>query len=306
MRVVLLLLATRAAIAWSPSLQKQPQLNHPRLLREDSDNYYPPSSLAWEQSFPQTLGDIENEETPLRRDGSPPFALLRMPLINNHPLPKSQPSETVVLHNSDSRSRNPKPAPRISHTDAGTLQMEFPATGLDSNAIITGAFGVAWFSALVPATTTLAAVPFLLPFYLAGGLVAKSALVEPFTTTELSIGVYGWSLCTSRYGKTKEVASGATPDLQRAVVIERARETTTTATGSNQDGRRRVIQQYPRYELRLVFAAGNNNQRSLAIGSTFDNLEEPAQLAQTINQQLDKLRSETEEGATSDNFFFPL
>lgn len=186
--------------------------------------------------------------------------------------------------------------------------MEFPATGLDSHAILTGAFGVAWFSALVPATTTLAVVPFLLPFYLAGGLVAKSALVEPFTAKGLSIGLYRWSLCTSRYGKTKEVASGATQDLHRAVVVERRTATTTTAI-TKQDGSRRAIQQYPRYELQLVLAAGSNRQRPLTIGSMFDNWEEPTQLADTINQQLEKVRSEIEAGADhlkSESMFFPL
>ena len=176
---------------------------------------------------------------------------------------------TRPLHESDTDDS------RISYTDAGTLQVHFPATGLTSQAVVAGTFGVAWFSALLPATT-LAAAPMLLPFYLAGGLVAKQALVDPFTSTTLSVGTYAWSLDVSRYhGSPISVAAGATLQVSRAVVKERS--------SVNEQKQVRYS-----YDLQLELQKGDN---PVTIKSSFDNRDEPERFARIINQQLEVVRS---------------
>lgn len=104
----------------------------------------------------------------------------------------------------------------ITTSDAGTLLIELPPSGLDSQAIMAGAFGLAWFSVVVPATLSGAGL-FMLPFWAAGGFVAKSAVVDPFVATSLSIGQYAWSLKTSYAGKSVKEKDGPTEGIRGAV-----------------------------------------------------------------------------------------
>ena len=81
----------------------------------------------------------------------------------------------------------------ITTSDAGTLLITIPAAGLGGGMLIGGAFTAAWFSAVVPATfaTGGAGALFLLPFWLAGGAVAKQTILDPAKSSALSIGDRG-------------------------------------------------------------------------------------------------------------------
>jgi hypothetical protein len=107
---------------------------------------------------------------------------------------------------------------KVSYTDAGTLQILFPAAGFDGSALMGSAFGVAWFAAIVPATftTSLGTALFMVPFWAAGGLVAKSSLIDPFTATTLEIGDHAWHIRRSVAGRIVWQKWGATNDIDRA------------------------------------------------------------------------------------------
>lgn len=60
---------------------------------------------------------------------------------------------------------------KISKTDAGTLQIDIQPEGIKSSSLFSGAFSVAWFSAIIPATFAgggPGGALFLLPFWMAG------------------------------------------------------------------------------------------------------------------------------------------
>ena len=88
-----------------------------------------------------------------------------------------------------------------------------------------GAFAAAWFSAIVPATVSFVATgavmgaAFLAPFWLAGGLVLKTTILDPAKKTTLSIGEYAWELSQSLPGgiATRD-DRGATEELAGADV----------------------------------------------------------------------------------------
>lgn len=121
-------------------------------------------------------------------------------------------------------SREPQPPidsrAQLSTTDAGTLVIDLPATGVDSSAISSGVFGAIWFSSIVPVTLAggIATGLFMLPFWLAGGFVAKNALVDPFVGSQLTIGEYAWSLKRSYANKDMKRVEGSTRDLRGAIV----------------------------------------------------------------------------------------
>ena len=104
---------------------------------------------------------------------------------------------------------------KVTRSDAGTLVIEITPQGISSGVLFNGAFSVAWFSAIVPATFAalsggLVGGLFLLPFWMAGGMVAKQAVVDPFVSNKLSIGQYAWSV-ESKYanqGIQKKDGSG--------------------------------------------------------------------------------------------------
>jgi hypothetical protein len=121
-------------------------------------------------------------------------------------------------------SREPQPPidsrAQLSTTDAGTLVIDLPATGVDSSAISSGVFGAIWFSSIVPVTLAggIATGLFMLPFWLAGGFVAKNVLVDPFVGSQLTIGEYAWSLKRSYANKDMKRVEGSTRDLRGAIV----------------------------------------------------------------------------------------
>lgn len=66
----------------------------------------------------------------------------------------------------------------ISYTDANTLEIEFPATGITSSSVAAGVFAAVWFGAITPATLSMlsagvAPLLFITPFWIAGAAVAK-------------------------------------------------------------------------------------------------------------------------------------
>lgn len=281
MRVLMLLLATRAASAWAPRVAKQQWRAPPTDTAYPKPDTFPSQrsddcsdvNSSWEGNFPPTLGDIDDSlgfSLEPSKQTIPPRTRLRSPL-RLMPTPKLQPQQPPP---SAPSSTSPNKA-RISYTDAGTLVLEWPATGWNADAVVTGAFSVAWFGALFTPGFTLAAAPVLLPFYVAGGLVAKRAFVEPFTSTTVSIGEFGWSLERSTYGKAfRQERCGATRDLQGATVVDKSAVV---------EGEMRY-----RYELQLLLT---NESRPITIESSFKNPDEPTRLATTINQQLQQVRS---------------
>eukprot|EP00577_Skeletonema_sp_RCC1716_P020214 CAMPEP_0113422462 /NCGR_PEP_ID=MMETSP0013_2-20120614/28474_1 /TAXON_ID=2843 ORGANISM="Skeletonema costatum, Strain 1716" /NCGR_SAMPLE_ID=MMETSP0013_2 /ASSEMBLY_ACC=CAM_ASM_000158 /LENGTH=310 /DNA_ID=CAMNT_0000310209 /DNA_START=86 /DNA_END=1019 /DNA_ORIENTATION=+ /assembly_acc=CAM_ASM_000158 len=159
---------------------------------------------------------------------------------------------------------------RISYTDANTLQIELPPSGVNADVFFSGAFSALWFSAVGPATVGMlssggAAALFMAPFWLAGGMVAKMAVVDPFVSTKLTIGDYLWTLEKNyfrRRGKlTSKKQDGPTETLRGASV----------EVGM-------VVNNVPRYELRLYF---DGNTVSFGKGLSVDELE---YLAETINE----------------------
>eukprot|EP00964_Phaeocystis_antarctica_P128268 scaffold92022_cov73-Phaeocystis_antarctica.AAC.2 len=107
----------------------------------------------------------------------------------------------------------------ISRSDAGTLLVEVPPAGFNAaGTLMGGAFTAAWFSAIVPATGTMiatggASALFMLPFWLAGGVVAKQTVVDPVKATSLSIGEFAWELQQRAVGLPLSSAAGASDEL---------------------------------------------------------------------------------------------
>mmetsp|Transcript_9540 Transcript_9540/g.28519 ORF Transcript_9540/g.28519 Transcript_9540/m.28519 type:complete len:256 (-) Transcript_9540:26-793(-) len=99
----------------------------------------------------------------------------------------------------------PRPQPRgarsiLDRSDAGTLLLTVPAAGVTGGALMGGVFSAAWFSAIIPATASMLAsgailgTAFLAPFWMAGGMVLKTTLLDPAKSTTLSIGEFAWEL----------------------------------------------------------------------------------------------------------------
>ena len=161
----------------------------------------------------------------------------------------------------------------ISRTDAGTLVVDILPTGLDAlTAIGTGAFAIAWFSAVIPASFASGGL-IMLPFWAAGSLIAKQVVVDPFVSTHLRIGAYAWSLTSTFGGKTIYHKEGATEDVQRAQV----EKTITT----QKDGSERV-----RYDLKLFTSKAK--ARTISSSKT---PQEQEYLATVINHHLNAMKA---------------
>lgn len=148
---------------------------------------------------------------------------------------------------------------RISYTDANTLQIEIPSAGVDANALASGAFSALWFSAVIPATfTTLSAGPlpllFMAPFWLAGGVVAKTAVYDPFVSSRLSIGRYLWTMEKSYLKSKSKKEEGPTKSIVGASVDLAM-----------------VVNNVERYQLRL--SLGANQSKSFGLGLPPEELE---------------------------------
>lgn len=150
-------------------------------------------------------------------------------------------------------------ASRITYTDANTLQIEIPPAGVDSNVFFSGAFSAMWFSAIAPATISMVGgglVPllFMTPFWLAGGMVAKLAVYDPFVSSTLSIGKYAWALEKRIFRKlgslTSKKREGATEFLKGASVNLAL-----------------VVNNVPKYELLLYYVDGEQRDgKSVSFG----------------------------------------
>ena len=188
-------------------------------------------------------------------------------------------SQMLSVPSSSSNSLQPSfKAPirsRIEFTDAGTMLVNIPPPGASANSIFSGAFSVAWFSAVVPATfaTGGAGLLFMLPFWAAGGLVAKQAIVDPFMAFQLSIGQYAWSLAKTYAGKTvSKPVDGATDQLQGALV----------ELGI-------IVNDVPQYELRLYSSqTTKGGVTALGLGLPEEELE---YLAVEINNHLANMKT---------------
>jgi len=170
---------------------------------------------------------------------------------------------------------------RISYTDANTLQIELPPSGVDANVFFTGSFSALWFRAVAPATVSmlsaggLGSALFMAPFWLAGGVVAKSAVYDPFVSSTLSIGQYLWTV-EKNYFKgfgllRRRKKEGATESLNGASV-ELAM----------------VVNNVGRYQLRLSF----DDRRSITLGKGLAQ-EELEDLSRVINDHCTVLRDST-------------
>lgn len=162
----------------------------------------------------------------------------------------------------------------VSRSDAGTLNIEFPPAGLSVNSVFAGTFSIAWFSAVLPATFS-GLWWFMLPFWAAGAMVAKQAVVDPFVTSKLSIGQYAWSLKSviggGEHGIKWKEHDGATADL-RMVYPE-------VVAYVNND---------PQYELKLLYG---QKVIHVPIGRNVSE-DELQYLVATINGHLIEMQSE--------------
>lgn len=198
-----------------------------------------------------------------------------MEVFNN----RFQPPLATSFQKGDSRERIKDVSTftsRISYTDANTLEIEIPPSGINADVFFSGAFSALWFSAVGPATIGMissggVAALFMVPFWLAGGMVAKSAVVDPFVSSKLSIGDYLWTLEKNYFrtrGKlTSKKQDGPTDSFLGASV----------EVGM-------VVNNVPRYELRLFF--DGNSIISFGKGLSFEELE---YLAETINERCAKI-----------------
>ena len=159
---------------------------------------------------------------------------------------------------------------RITYTDSNTLQIELPPSGVDSNVFFSGAFTAMWFSAIAPVTLGMLSggvfpALFMAPFWLAGGVIAKTAIVDPFVSSKLTIGDFLWIIEKTyfrRIGKlTSKTKEGSTESLKGSSV----------EVGL-------VVNKVPRYELRLFF---DGETLSFGSGLSYDELE---YLSKTINE----------------------
>lgn len=194
---------------------------------------------------------------------------LEMELFNNH-FQQTPPSSQRTTSSNKERVDKSQFVSRITYTDANTLQIELPPSGVDSNVFFSGAFSAMWFSAIAPATLGMLSggvLPalFMAPFWLAGGVIAKTAIVDPFVSSKLTIGDFLWTIEKTyfrRIGKlTSKTKEGSTETLKGSSV----------EVGL-------VVNNVPRYELRLFF---DGETLSFGSGLSYDELE---YLSKTINE----------------------
>mmetsp|Transcript_17781 Transcript_17781/g.38402 ORF Transcript_17781/g.38402 Transcript_17781/m.38402 type:complete len:210 (-) Transcript_17781:1557-2186(-) len=186
-------------------------------------------------------------------------------------------SKLVNIHNPSSNLDTDSFVSRISCTDANTLEIEMPPMGVDANAVANGAFSALWFSAVAPATISMLSagivpVLFMTPFWLAGGVVAKAAVYDPFISSTLSIGQYLWTVeknYLKRVGSLNTKKKEGSTESVKGASVELAM----------------VVNNVGRYQLRL-FVDGDN---SITFGKDLAR-EELEYLSRVINDHCSKLR----------------
>lgn len=180
---------------------------------------------------------------------------------------------------SNKTTKQQQPSPnslaRIEFTDADTLIITLPPKGFGTSSLFTGAFSLAWFSTIIPATLAAAAASsggsllFLLPFWAAGGVVAKDAIYDPFVAGRISIGQYAWEVENIVYGGRKVTSKeGPTEQLRGAKA---------DVVG--------IVNGIPQAEVKLYTDKGVT---AFGLGLSIEELE---YLSSEINDHLNKLRS---------------
>lgn len=184
---------------------------------------------------------------------------------------------TLLSKNKGTVVRGPPPnsLARLDFTDAGTLIITIPRKGMGSGSLVTGAFSLAWFSAIIPATFASggSSLLFMLPFWAAGGMVAKNAVYDPFVSGTLSIGEFAWELESNFAGKTVQSKEGPTDKLRGAASEVVA-----------------IVNERPQAEIKLYAEQGVS---AFGLGLAVEELE---YLAGKINDHLTTLR----EGGSSE------
>jgi hypothetical protein len=181
----------------------------------------------------------------------------------------------LLLENKIAR---PLPPPnslaRLEFSDAGTLNISIPPKGFGSDSLFTGAFSLAWFSAIVPATFASggASLLFMLPFWAAGGMVAKNAVFDPFVSGSLTVGEFYWSVANKYGGKQINQKEGATEQLRGAKAEVVA-----------------VVNDVPKAEIKLYTDSGIT---AFGLGLSIEELE---YLSGEINHHLSELRASKED-----------
>lgn len=120
----------------------------------------------------------------------------------------------------------------------------------------------------------------MMPFWLAGGLVAKQSLVDPLVGSELEIGKYAWSYSSRFAGKNIKRQEGATEDL----LVARSEIAL-------------VVNGRPQYALTLY---GSNQSTSFVLPMTMAE-EDVEHLTSIINDHLQNVR----EAGNDDDLFYP-
>jgi len=106
-------------------------------------------------------------------------------------------------------------------SDAGTLLVSVPPRPFGVDTVFTGAFSVAWFSAIGTATLRsigagIAPLLFTVPFWAAGALVVKTGVIDSATEASISVGRFAWEYRTVLAGFTVRELTGSTEELRGA------------------------------------------------------------------------------------------
>jgi hypothetical protein len=163
----------------------------------------------------------------------------------------------------------------ISYTDAQTLEITLPPQNVGMSTFMSGAFSLAWFSAITPATFAArgaASLMFMLPFWIAGGVVAKAGVVDPLVRQKFTLGKYAWSLTKEIAGQTIQKVEKPTERLQGVSV--RLLD---------------IINEVPRYELELLMS-GESDNYSFGIWAGEEKKKEAEELLELIDRQLRKFQ----------------
>lgn len=164
----------------------------------------------------------------------------------------------------------------ISYTDADTLEITLPPQNMGMSTLMSGAFSLAWFSAITPATFAArgaASMLFMLPFWVAGGAVAKAGVVDPLVRQKFTLGQYAWSL-------TKELAGQTIQKVEKPT--ERLKGVSVRLVD--------IVNDIPRYELELLMSGSGDNY-SFGIWTGEEKKKEAEELLKVINTQLKKFQT---------------